>query len=51
MKIEPFAGYHEAREALVTFCSERNGDYADRVFAFTDLVLSALLKQQSRCSA
>jgi hypothetical protein len=30
------------------FCGGRDGDYADRVFAFDDLVLSALLKQQSR---
>ena len=48
---------HEGREvcrsprsegSLSAFCSERDGDYADRVFAFADLVLSALLKQQSR---
>ena len=30
------------------FCCGRDGDYADRVFAFDDLMLSALLKQQSR---
>jgi hypothetical protein len=30
------------------FCGGRDGDYADRVFSFDDLVLSALLKQQSR---
>jgi hypothetical protein len=33
--------------SLSAFCSERDGDYADRVFAFADLVLT-LLKQQSR---
>jgi hypothetical protein len=47
---------HEDREAcrsprgarsVSAFCSERDGHYADRVFAFADLVLS-LLKQQSR---
>jgi hypothetical protein len=47
---------HEDREtcrsprgarSVSAFCSERDGHYADRVFAVADLVLS-LLKQQSR---
>ena len=48
---------HEDREAcrsprgarsVSAFCSERDGHYADRVFAFGNSVLTALLKQQSR---
>jgi hypothetical protein len=47
MKTERLAAHHEAREASVLSVVERDGHYADRVFAFADLVLS-LLKQQSR---
>jgi hypothetical protein len=34
--------------SLSAFCGERDGDYADRVFAFANSVLTDLLKQQSR---
>jgi len=43
MKIERFAGHQE-----VLSVAGVTADYADRVFAFDDLILSALLKQQSR---
>jgi hypothetical protein len=38
MKTERYVGHHEAREA---FCSERDGHYADRLFAFANSVSTA----------
>jgi hypothetical protein len=40
--------YHCEERSVSAFCSGRDGHYADRVFAFANSVLTALLKQQSR---
>ena len=37
-----------SERSVSAFCSGRDGHYADRVFAFANSVLTALLKQQSR---
>jgi hypothetical protein len=38
----------QSERSVSAFCSGRDGHYADRVFAFANSVLTALLKQQSR---